>query len=399
VLYIWNDMNEPSVFSGPEITMPKTNIHAGMFEHRELHNIFGTYFHRSTFEGLLLRSSFTDRPFVLSRAFFTGASKYGAIWSGDNAAKWEYLDYSLPMALSMAVAGISFNGADVGGFFLSPSPELLVRWYQVGIFLPFFRGHAHIETKRREPWLFGEPTLSYIRKAIYDRYRLIPHFYTLFYHYSTAGLPVIRPMFLEFNNDPECAKLDRQFMLGGELLVKSIPEDKVDRINLYIPEGRWYDYWTYQDIQSGWQAVKTNPDSVPAFIRGGTVIMRKDRVRRSTQFTVNDPYSIIIALDSHGKAEGILYVDDGKSFNYKTGEFLLAKISCKENECVWEVVHDSFFSNGIERITILGLPSTAKIQLVQQSLKQECDFYSDEHSIVIRKPGVHINQNWSLVIY
>ncbi|KAF8377060.1 hypothetical protein HHK36_030433 [Tetracentron sinense] len=163
-LYIWNDMNEPSVFNGPEVTMPRDALHYGGVEHRELHNAYGYYFHMASADGLLRRGDGKDRPFVLSRAIFPGSQRHGAIWTGDNSADWDHLRVSVPMILTLGLTGMSFTGdgyiyiyagADVGGFFGNPEPELLVRWYQLGAYYPFFRAHAHHDTKRREPWLFG----------------------------------------------------------------------------------------------------------------------------------------------------------------------------------------------------------------------------------------------------
>ena len=113
LLYTWNDMNEPSVFDGPEVSMPRDNIHAGVWEHRDIHNIYGMYLPMSTMEGQLRRSSYSRRAFVLSRAGFAGSQKYGAIWTGDNTAEWGHLEYSIPMLLSFSVAGVPF----IGGMF------------------------------------------------------------------------------------------------------------------------------------------------------------------------------------------------------------------------------------------------------------------------------------------
>lgn len=141
-LFVWNDMNEPSVFNGPEITMHKDNLHflekkgTGV-EHRDVHNIYGMLYHKATAEGLKMRKG--ERPFVLSRAFFSGTQRIGPIWTGDNTADWDHLRVSVPMLLSLGVSGLTFSGADVGGFFKNPDPELLVRWYQLGAFYPFFR--------------------------------------------------------------------------------------------------------------------------------------------------------------------------------------------------------------------------------------------------------------------
>ena len=149
-LFTWNDMNEPSVFNGPEVSMPIDSK-----------NILGItyvvfiYMQMVTALGLTLRSPTTHkntpqlRPFVLTRSFWAGSQRYGAMWTGDNTANWQHLQISAPMLMSINLGGLSFAGADVGGFFGEPTPELFTRWYQAGAFTPFFRGHAHLDTKRR----------------------------------------------------------------------------------------------------------------------------------------------------------------------------------------------------------------------------------------------------------
>jgi len=138
-VYTWNDMNEPSVFNGPEVTMPKDMVHFGDVEHRDLHNMYGHLYLASTFGGHLLRSNGARRPFILTRSAFAGSQRYSAIWTGDNTAEWGHLEASVPMCLSLSIAGMSFCGSDVGGFFNNPDGELFVRWYQAAAFQPFFR--------------------------------------------------------------------------------------------------------------------------------------------------------------------------------------------------------------------------------------------------------------------
>ncbi|KAJ7295993.1 hypothetical protein O6H91_Y150800 [Diphasiastrum complanatum] len=222
ILYIWNDMNEPSVFNGPEASMPRDNLHYGGVENRDIHNAYGYYFHMASAEGLLRRGDANDRPFVLSRAFFAGTQRVGPVWTGDNTADWDHLRASVPMILTLGLTGIAFTGADVGGFFGNPDSELLTRWYQLGAFYPFFRAHAHLDTKRREPWLFGEPYTSLIRNAIDTRYALLPYYYTLFKEASTTGVPVMRPLWMEFPKDASTYAMDDEFMVGQGLLVRGI---------------------------------------------------------------------------------------------------------------------------------------------------------------------------------
>lgn len=177
-LFIWNDMNEPSVFNGPEVSMPKDALSLSGVEHREWHNLYGLYMQMATQQGLIDRAlplsstpsllsslqaavrsnnipeSQKPRPFVLTRSFWAGSQRYGAMWTGDNLARWDHLEIAAPMLLSINLAGLSFAGADVGGFMGDPSAELFTRWFQSGAFTPFFRGHAHHDTKRRVSFLF-----------------------------------------------------------------------------------------------------------------------------------------------------------------------------------------------------------------------------------------------------
>ena len=131
ILYTWNDMNEPSVFNGPEVTM-KGRVALGGVEHRDVHNLYGMQVAKGTWTGQAKRLS--KRPFVLTRSFFAGSQRFGAMWTGDNKAEWGHLRDSVPMLLSMGVSGFTFAGADVGGFFGDPDAELLLRWYQLGAF-------------------------------------------------------------------------------------------------------------------------------------------------------------------------------------------------------------------------------------------------------------------------
>ncbi|XP_041099334.1 neutral alpha-glucosidase AB isoform X2 [Polyodon spathula] len=320
-LYIWNDMNEPSVFNGPEVTMHKDAVHKGGWENRDVHNLYGFYVQMATAEGQVRRSGGTERPFVLSRAFFAGSQRYGAVWTGDNAAEWDHLRISLPMCLSLGLAGISFAGADVGGFFKTPDPQLLVRWYQTGSYQPLFRSHAHLDTPRREPWLFGDENTWLIREAVRQRYALLPFWYTLFYQTYRTGEPVMRPLWVEYPADVSTFAIDDEYMLGGALLVHPVTEEGAKGVTAYLPgKGEvWYDVHTYQKhIAPQHLYIPVTMSSIPVFQRGGTVIPRKDRVRRSSECMTDDPYTLYVALSPQNSASGELFVDDGHTFSFET---------------------------------------------------------------------------------
>eukprot|EP01135_Chromosphaera_perkinsii_P009199 Nk52_evm34s1671 gene=Nk52_evmTU34s1671 len=333
-LYTWNDMNEPSVFDGPEISMPRDNIHANGWEHRDIHNIYGMYLPMSTVEGQRRRSNFQKRPFVLSRSGFAGSQKYGAIWTGDNKADWGHLEYSIPMLLSFSVAGVPFIGADVGGFFGNPDSKLLVRWYQTGSFQPFFRAHAHLDTRRREPWLLPDEDMILVRAAIRRRYELLPLWYTLFFEHYVMGRPVMRPLWAEFTKDVTSASIDSQYMIGDALLVAPVLKPDVLSHEVYFPgaEDVWYDQTTWESHSGGWHTFAVTMSSVPVFQRGGTIIARKLRVRRASSLMKNDPYTLFIGLDKAGSsAEGSLYLDDRMSMDYQLGVFAYMKYKLDGN--------------------------------------------------------------------
>ncbi|KAI9204856.1 glycosyl hydrolases family 31-domain-containing protein [Polychytrium aggregatum] len=411
-LYTWNDMNEPSVFNGPEITMPKDLVHHDNVEHRDVHNIYGMLQHRSTYEGHLLRSIDNDRPFILSRAFFAGSQRYGAIWTGDNFARWDHLEASVPMLLSIGIAGQSFSGADVGGFFGDPEPELMVRWFQTAAFQPFYRGHAHIDTKRREPWIYGEPFTGHIRSAIRTRYQLLPYIYTLFRESTVSGTPVMRPLWYAFPDDEATFAVDDEFMLGSAFLIKPVVQKDTAETEVLLPAGsNWYDYETLVKVDpsaSGKLNVKTPLDKLPVFLRGGSIVPRRDRIRRSSALTIKDPYTLVIALDEKGEALGEFYNDDGRSFDYKKGDYVYAQLEFRDNtlRCTSPVAkytdvsakiskpkftgHDS----RVERLIIVGVHSKPKRVVSSSGANLEFTFAREGGVVVVKEPQGVFGKEW-----
>uniref|UniRef100_A0A8I3NWH3 Glucosidase alpha, neutral C n=1 Tax=Canis lupus familiaris TaxID=9615 RepID=A0A8I3NWH3_CANLF len=331
ILYIWNDMNEPSVFRGPELTMQKNAVHHGNWEHRELHNIYGFYQHMATAEGLIQRSEGKERPFVLTRSFFAGSQKYGAVWTGDNTAEWSYLKISIPMLLTLSITGISFCGADVGGFIGNPEAELLVRWYQAGAYQPFFRGHATMKTKRREPWLFGEEYTRLIREAIRQRYALLPYWYFLFYCAHVAAEPVMRPLWIEFPEELDTFGVEDEYMLGSALLVHPVTEPKATTVDVFLPGSNevWYDSKTFAHWEGACTVkIPVALDTIPVFQRGGSIVPIKTTIGKSTGYMSDSPYGLRVALSTKGSAMGEFYLDDGHSFQYlHQKQFLHRKFS------------------------------------------------------------------------
>lgn len=438
-LFIWNDMNEPSVFNGPETTMPKDNIHSGGWEHRDIHNVNGLTFVNATFHALAVRDdpkgkTPTTRPFILTRSFYAGSQRLGAMWTGDNQAEWSHLAGSLPMVLANGIAGFPFAGADVGGFFGNPSSELLARWYQAGAFYPFFRGHAHIDTRRREPYLAPEPYRTAITAALRLRYSLLPAWYTAFHTASVTGYPIVRPMWWTHPSDEAGFALGDQLYLGDTgLLAKPVTSEGATTQDIYLPPSDradgtpvpYYDYDTYAVLPSGpatkgaTHRIAAPLDKIPLLMRAGHVFPRRDRPRRSAGLMAWDPFTLVVVLDPAAPAaNGSLYHDDGatyahetgarihRSFTYASGTLSSADIdsipsSMQKTRAAYVA---SLKDVTVEKILIIGAPKAwAKIPMVTVSeggagREVEMDFHAGAKGhadwAVVRKPGVGIAADW-----
>ncbi|XP_064359268.1 neutral alpha-glucosidase AB isoform X2 [Dromaius novaehollandiae] len=407
-LFTWNDMNEPSVFSGPEVTMHKDAVHHGGWEHRDVHNLYGLYVHMATAQGQVQRSGGRERPFVLSRAFFAGSQRYGAVWTGDNTAEWDHLKISIAMCLSMGLAGLSFCGADVGGFFKNPDAELLVRWYQAGAYQPFYRAHAHMDTVRREPWLFGEENTALIRAALRQRYALLPFWYTAFYHSHRRGLPVMRPLWMEFPEDVATFAIDDQYLIDRALLVHPVTEQGARGVQVYLPGSGevWYDATSHQKHHAPQTLyVPVTMSSVPVFQRGGTVVPRQERVRRSSECMRGDPFTLYVALSPQGTAEGDLFLDDGRTFDFQTrGRFLHRRFTFAAGALTASSADPSGAFDTpawLERVVILGAGKPAAVVLRPAAGPEtRLDFQHEAETSVLtlRKPGVRMADDWSILL-
>ncbi|KAK9447728.1 glycosyl hydrolases family 31-domain-containing protein [Limtongia smithiae] len=420
-LLIWNDMNEPSVFNGPEVTAPRDNIHYGNWEERDVHNVYGMTFINATVQALAARQP-RQRPFVLTRAFFAGSQRLGAVWTGDNAAKWEYLDIAGPMLLSHSIAGFGFIGADVGGFFGNPTTELLVRWYQAGAFYPFFRGHAHIESKRREPWVFGEPYTSLIKSSIRLRYQLLPSLYTAFHRTSFDGMPIMRPMFLIAPDNEDILDIDDQFFWGETgLLVKPIVQQGALSTEIYLPDDEvYYDYFDstiYQGL--GYHHIEAPLEKIPVLARGGHILVRRDRYRRSATLMSHDPFTLVVHLDNAGNAAGVLYLDDGETtanirgayshrfFMFSSQDNILRSRSMQPSSVNSRSFEKTIDTVRIEKVLLVGfdmdkLKSATSVESFQDKkswtteITVEVAANGKASVITVRDPKVLVTGDWSI---
>ncbi len=272
----WHDMNEPASFTvSGDMSLPLSTRHdldgAGG-DHREAHNVYGLNMIRAGYDGLR-RLDPDHRPFILSRSGWVGMQRYSWTWTGDIATSWDVLRQTIPCVLGLSLCGVPYSGPDIGGFSGKPTPELFIRWFQLGSFLPFFRTHSNIGFPEREPWVFGEAVEECLRKALELRYQLLPFWYTLAWQNSQTGQPIVRPLFWDNPGSEKLRSVEDAFLLGSSLLVAPVVEENARQRSVYLPEGKWYELGKDICLDGDRAVVIDAPlDRIPVFARAGSLL-------------------------------------------------------------------------------------------------------------------------------
>jgi len=243
------------------------------------------------------------------------------MWTGDTLSTWESLALSIPMFNSLGLSGEPFVGGDVGGFMGRGNGELLVRSYQVFFLAPFCRNHKVIDGYDQEPWRFGKYYEDIIRKYLKLRYQLLPFLYTTLEESHRTGMPLFRPVLLNYQDDPGTYNLDDEFMIGTDLLVAPVVKADVTSRLVYLPRGACYDYWTGKRYAGGTAyRVEAPLETVPMFVRGGAIIPLGPEMNYTSEKPLS-PVTFAIYPDEKGSASVALYEDDGLSPDYRRGVF------------------------------------------------------------------------------
>jgi len=388
----WNDMNEPAIFFRDDKTMPLDTVHrvdGRRTDHREIHNVFGMENACATYEGLL-RLRPDERPFVLTRAAYAGAQRCAASWTGDNSSTWNHLRLSVPMLLNMGMSGFAFVGDDIGGYAGSPPADLLTRWLELGAFNPFYRDHTEKNSADQEPWVHGPQHEAIRRRYIELRYQLLPYLYTGMEETSRTGVPLMRPMYLEFPQDRELTTTDSEFMFGEALLVAPKLTERLDPVEIKLPEGTWYDFWTGQAIQgSATVNVKPKLDEVPIYARPGAIIPMQPTI----QYVGEMPQG---ALQVHvypgPNCHGAVYADDGDTLAYKRGEFQRTAFTCASSA---DTVRVNFSAPEGKykpwwqsfEVTVYGARTAPRAVTVGGKEISNSHFDGGTHSVALRVPA------------
>ena len=307
--YVWKKLKENYIDNGVDLLWfdeAEPEIHPEQFDNLILYVgrgdetalLYPYYYAKLVWDGM--KEMGRDDIITLSRAAYTGAQRFGTlVWSGDIQSTFESLTEQIKSGLNMAMCGLPWWNTDIGGFYGGDTGteyfrELIVRWFQYGVFCPVMRLHGtregHDRTRNiKEPsggdneiWSFGEKNTPILADLIALRYRLIPYISKHMKEASEHGTPVMRPMFFDFPEDPVCWTTGDQYMFGDDILFAPISVQGQTERKVWLPEGDWTltkDRTAYRGGQ--WVTVHAEISEFIAFVRSGAGVLDAFRTQNS----------------------------------------------------------------------------------------------------------------------
>lgn len=270
----------------------------------------------------------TTRPFLLCRSGAAGMQRFGAAcWSGDINNTFATLEAQVALGLNTGLSGIPYWGTDIGGFF-HPQPEsaeLFARWFQFGTFCPIFRAHGWV-WREHLPWAHGERIEAICRTYAELRYRLLPYTYSLAWQAHRDGLPLMRPLVLNYPDDPETWELGNEYLWGDDLLVAPVTRQGATAWPVYLPRGQWHNFWDGDMVTGPCGVTVAAPlERLPLFVRGGAILP----LAPLAQYDGERPWdAMTLLIYPDGSSQFDLYEDDGTSNAYRAGQAAITTITC-----------------------------------------------------------------------
>ncbi|MDH3611766.1 MAG: DUF5110 domain-containing protein [Gammaproteobacteria bacterium] len=314
----WGDLGEPEVHPGDSLHwLSDAGVQA---TGDEIHNAYGHVWAQTVYERQI--SQYPDmRPLILMRSGFAGSQRFGIVpWTGDVNRSWGGLKPQIELSLQMSMFGLAYNHSDLGGFAGGEEfdKELYIRWLQYGVFQPVYRPHAQ-EHIPAEPVFHDRETRNIVRDYIKLRYRLLPYVYTLAYENSTSGMPLMRPLFFEDENNMDLIDEKDAYLWGNAFLVAPVMDPGVQAVDLDLPQGTWFDFWDgtrYDGLQS--VSIPVTLETIPVLVRAGSFIPMIDDIQTTRDYSSERLTLHYYADASVAQATGKMYDDDGVSRNSLT---------------------------------------------------------------------------------
>ncbi|XP_051012796.1 sucrase-isomaltase, intestinal [Acomys russatus] len=437
---LWIDMNEPSSFVNgtvtnicrndtlnyppyfPELTKRGEGLHfrtmcmeteqilsdGSSVLHYDVHNLYGWSQVKPTLDALQKTTGL--RGIVISRSTYPTAGRWGGHWLGDNYANWDNLEKSLIGMLEFNLFGIPYVGADICGFFNNSEYHLCARWMQVGAFYPYSRNHNIQFTRRQDPVSWNETFAEMSKKVLDIRYTLLPYFYTQMHEAHVHGGTVIRPLMHEFFDDKETWEIYKQFLWGPAFLVTPVLEPFMNNVKGYVPNARWFNYHTGEDIKVRGQS-QTFPapfDTINLHVRGGYILPCQEPAQ-NTYHSRQNYMKLIVAADDNHMAQGTLFWDDGESIDtYESNLYTLIQFNLNKTTITSKVLEYGYRNKhemilGNIYVWGKGISIVNEVNLIYDGVTQLVKFTQDEVkeilTIDLKNMGVTLDQpieiSWS----
>ena len=293
---------------------------------REYHNLYGFFYSRALYQG---QAALDDRrPFIYARSAWVGSQRFPALFLGDQQPTFAHLRSTLRAGLNMSLLGFAYWTADVFGLDGQTTPETHMRYAQWALLVPiaryFWRPPAIDDT--RFPWSHNAQVEANFRKYADLRYRLLPYYYALAWEAYQTGLPILRPLVLEFQNDSRLAGIYDQVLLGDRVMLAPVVEPGATTRPIVLPPGTWYDFWSGQSYEGASEMVYDAPlDRLPILVRGGCILP----MGPSLTHIANDHRFDQLTLHGYPPypARCVLYDDDGLTRAYQRGDYALTHLT------------------------------------------------------------------------
>nr|XP_001504613.1 sucrase-isomaltase, intestinal [Equus caballus] len=405
---LWIDMNEPSSFVNgtttnqcrneglnyppyfPELTKRTDGLHfrtlcmeteqilsdGSSVLHYDVHNLYGWSQVKPTYDALQRTTG--KRGIVISRSTYPTAGRWGGHWLGDNYARWDNMDKSIIGMMEFSLFGISYTGADICGFFNDTEYQLCARWMQLGAFYPYSRNHNIANTRRQDPASWNETFAAMSRDILNVRYTLLPYFYTQLHEVHVQGGTVIRPLLHEFFNEKPTWDIFKQFLWGPAFMVTPVMEPNVDVVQGYVPNARWFDYHTGEDIgfRGNFHVFDAPLDKINLHVRGGHILPCQEPAQ-NTFYSRQNYMRLIVAADDNHTAQGSLFWDDGDTINtYERDLYFLIQFNYNHTTLTSTVLKNGYINRSEMRLGIINIWGKGKTPVQQVHLTYDENTYS-----------------------
>ncbi|XP_027628344.1 sucrase-isomaltase, intestinal [Tupaia chinensis] len=417
---LWIDMNEPSSFVNgttsnqcrnsqlnfppyfPELTKRTDGLHfrtmcmeteqilsdGSSVLHYDVHNLYGWSQIKPTYDAL--QKTTGKRGIVISRSTYPTGGRWGGHWLGDNYANWNNLDKSIIGMMEFSLFGISYTGADICGFFNNSEYQLCTRWMQLGAFYPYSRNHNIANTRRQDPASWNETFANMSRNILNIRYTLLPYFYTQMHEVHAHGGTVIRPLLHEFFDERPTWDIFKQFLWGPAFMVTPVLEPNVETVEGYVPNARWFDYHTRQDIGIRGQSHLFDApyDTINLHVRGGHILPCQEPAQ-NTFYSRQNYMKLIVAADDNQMAQGTLFWDDGDSIDtYERSQYILIQFNLNQTTLTSTIVENGYINKNEMRLGLIeiwgkGNSAVSQVNLQYNGNQESAGFWTEQGNQVL----------------